>query len=301
VRPSDAQCAARPENAGKVYCLDEKTGKPHWIHETNSETWSTPLVADGKVYVCTKSKLITFAAGKERKVLSEVLLGSSAYSTPVAANGTLFVCSWSYIRAVQKGREACGGDCRNRNPGEQVNGRSAGGFRLLCRCISPVKISAAGSFAAASVPPLQKNCARRLTNRLPHLLSAPTMSTNLSSLDRIADLKAQIAAIEQGAIRELMEKRNTLSRELAAVDAEIARLTGKPVDGAKPRASAPKAAGKSPSLQELKAIIAADPEKTLNIRKGGYDLRNIKVLAQANPGLLQLGGKGAWPTVKLMK
>jgi hypothetical protein len=27
-------------------------------------------VADGKVYVCTKSKLITFAAGKERKVLS---------------------------------------------------------------------------------------------------------------------------------------------------------------------------------------------------------------------------------------
>ena len=35
--------------------------------------------------------------------------------------------------------------------------------------------------------------------------------------------------------------------------------------------------------------------------KGGYDLRNIKVLAQANPGLLQLGGKGAWPTVKLMK
>ena len=118
------------------------------------------------------------------------------------------------------------------------------------------------------------------------------MSTNLSSLDRIADLKAQIAAIEQGAIRELVEKRNTLSRELVAVEAEIARLTGKPVDGVKSRASAPKAAGKSPSLQELKAIIAEDPEKTLNIRKGGYDLRNIKVLAQANPGLLQLGGKG---------
>ncbi len=60
-------------------------------------------MADGKVYVCTKSKLITFAAGEERKVLSEVLLGSSAYSTPVAANGTLVVCSQSYIWAVQKG------------------------------------------------------------------------------------------------------------------------------------------------------------------------------------------------------
>jgi len=113
-------------------------------------------VADGKVYVCTKSKLITFAADKERKVISEVLLVSNAYSTPVAAIGTLFVCSRSYIWAVQKGREACGGDCRNRNPGEQVNGRSAGGFRLLCRCISPVKISVPGSFAAASVRPSQK-------------------------------------------------------------------------------------------------------------------------------------------------
>lgn len=112
-------------------------------------------MADGKVYVCTKSKLITFAAGKERKVLSEVLHGSSAYSTPIAANGTLFVCSQSYILAVQNGAKPAV-DCRNRNPGEQVNGRSAGGFRLLCRCISPVKISAAGSFAAASIRPLQK-------------------------------------------------------------------------------------------------------------------------------------------------
>ena len=127
------------------------------------------------------------------------------------------------------------------------------------------------------------------------------MSNTTSSIERIADLKAQIAALEKNAINELTEKRNALARELAAVDAEIARLTGRPVDGAKSRASAPKAAGKAPSLQDLKAIIAAEPEKTLNIRKGGYDLRNIKVLAQANPGLLQLGGKGAWPTVKLLK
>ncbi len=127
------------------------------------------------------------------------------------------------------------------------------------------------------------------------------MSNNQSSIERIADLKAQIAAIEQGAMQELMDRRNTLSRELAAVDAEIARLTGKPVEARKTRVSAPKAAGKSPSLQDLKGIIAAAPEKTLNIRKEGYDLRNIKTLAQANPQLLQLGGKGAWPTVKLLK
>jgi hypothetical protein len=58
---------------------------------------------------------------------------------------------------------------------------------------------------------------------------------------------------------------------------------------------------KSPSLQELKEILAAAPEKTLAVRSEGYDLRNIKVLASANPGLLKLGGKGAWPTVTLLK
>ena len=126
------------------------------------------------------------------------------------------------------------------------------------------------------------------------------MSTTSSSLDRITDLKAQIAALEKTALQELMDKRNSLSHQLASVDAEIARLTGKPVEGKKPRASASKVL-KSPSLQELKEILAAAPNKTIGIRKDGYDLQNIKTLAKANPGLLQLGGKAPWPTVTLLK
>ena len=89
--------------SGKVHCLDEKTGKPYWVHETGAETWSTPLVADGKVFVCTKKSLVTLATGKEKKVLSDITLGSSAYATPIVANGTLYVCSQSYLWAVQQG------------------------------------------------------------------------------------------------------------------------------------------------------------------------------------------------------
>ena len=122
-----------------------------------------------------------------------------------------------------------------------------------------------------------------------------------SSLDRITELKSQIATLEKNALKELMEKRNSLSHDLAAVDAEIARLTGKPVEGKKSRSSAPKPAGKNPSLQELKEILAAAPGKTIGIRADGYDLQNIKTLANANPQLLKLGGKGAWPTVTLLK
>ena len=122
------------------------------------------------------------------------------------------------------------------------------------------------------------------------------MSTTLTTIE---DLKAQIASLEKNALQELMEKRNTLSHELSTVDAEIAKL--RPVEGKKTHAVVAKATGKSPSLQELKALLAAAPNKTIGIRAEGYDLKNIKVLAAANPQLLSVGGKGAWPTVTLLK
>ena len=127
------------------------------------------------------------------------------------------------------------------------------------------------------------------------------MTTNTKSIDLIAQLKAEIAKLEQSALQELMDKRNALSHELASVDAEIAELTGKPVRTKGIAAAAPKTSGKSPSLQELKEILSAAPAKTLNIRKEGLDTANIKTLAKANPALLQLAGKGAWPTVTLLK
>lgn len=122
-----------------------------------------------------------------------------------------------------------------------------------------------------------------------------------SSLDRIQQLKAEIATLEQAAVQELMDRRNALAQELASVDAEIAKLTGKPVQEKRGRASQPKAPTKNIPLQELKELLAEAPNKTLNIRKEGLELRNIKILSNANPHLLKLGGKGAWPTVTLLK
>lgn len=126
------------------------------------------------------------------------------------------------------------------------------------------------------------------------------MSTN-SSLDRIQQLKAEIASLEQAAIQELMDRRNALNRELAIVDAELARLTGKPMEGKKTRSPRAAGPGKSLPLQELKELLATAPDKTVDIRKENLELRNIKILANANPHLLKIGGKGAWPTVTLLK
>ena len=57
---------------------------------------------------------------------------------------------------------------------------------------------------------------------------------------------------------------------------------------------------KKPDLQELKAILADLPKKTLSIRAEGYDTPNIKTLVEANPSLLRYT-KGAWPSVTLLK
>ncbi|HEY3897404.1 MAG TPA: hypothetical protein VGM54_02260 [Chthoniobacter sp.] len=125
------------------------------------------------------------------------------------------------------------------------------------------------------------------------------MSTPVSSLERLQQLQAEIAKLQQVAVQELMDRRNALSRELAAVDADIAKLTGKPVEAKKSRAAASPA--RNVPLQQLKDELAAAPNKTLDIRKSNLELRNIKNLVRVNPGLLKLGGKGAWPTVTLLK
>jgi DNA repair exonuclease SbcCD ATPase subunit len=129
------------------------------------------------------------------------------------------------------------------------------------------------------------------------------MAQPQSASDRLAALKAEIKQLEQTALSELVEKRNSLTQQLAQVDAEIAELTGNKPESKRRtrRASAISTPPRNLPLQELKELLAAAPEKTLSIRKENLELQNIKTLASANPHLLRLGGKGPWPTVTLLK
>ena len=124
------------------------------------------------------------------------------------------------------------------------------------------------------------------------------MSQNSASLSRIQELKAQIAQLEKQSIQELREKREAIVKEMAEIDTQLAELTGAPAEK-KTRATA--APGRSIPLSELKELLAAAPDKTLSIRQAGLELRNIKILAEANPHLLRIGGNGPWPTVTLLK
>jgi hypothetical protein len=119
-----------------------------------------------------------------------------------------------------------------------------------------------------------------------------------TSQERIDQLKAEISKLELAAVQELVDRRNSIIQELATVDAEIAKLTGKPVEEKKPQTAV--SSGRNIPLQQLKDELAAAPDKTLNIRKANLELRNIKILDRTNPGLLKLGGSGPWPTVTLL-
>ena len=88
--------------SGKLHCLEAATGKPLWVHESKLESWGTPLVADGKVFLGAGQFLLVMAAGREERPLGRISLGQPSYGTPVAANGTLYVASEKYLWAVQK-------------------------------------------------------------------------------------------------------------------------------------------------------------------------------------------------------
>ncbi len=79
--------------AGRLHCLDANNGQCFWVHETNSGVWGSTLVADEKVYMPTPKGLFVLAEGREKKVLSQINVGTTIYATPVAANGTLLVAS----------------------------------------------------------------------------------------------------------------------------------------------------------------------------------------------------------------
>lgn len=136
-----------------------------------------------------------------------------------------------------------------------------------------------------------------------------------ASLEAFDELLAAVAGLQEATERELREQREWLVYELARVEAELTELAGQaePVEPAEPApAETPKAAKKvrskataevvrKISLEELVAELEAAPDRTLNIRKAHLDVKSIKALAKANAHVLQLGGKGAWPTVTLVK
>jgi len=91
---------------GLSSCFDAATGKTLWEKErlrNFGDYYASPLAADGKVYLGTRSgSFYIFAATREKKLLNLIELGDPVSSTTVAANGVLYVAAMSRLYAVHK-------------------------------------------------------------------------------------------------------------------------------------------------------------------------------------------------------
>lgn len=104
--------------SGFVHCLDAETGKVQWVHDMQAHMWGSTLVADGKVYVGDEDgDFVVLASAKEKKVLSEVNMGSPVYSTPIIANGTMFLATQTHLFAIAEGATAGAKSATEAKPG----------------------------------------------------------------------------------------------------------------------------------------------------------------------------------------
>ena len=85
-----------------LHCVDAETGKACWTHDIAGEAWASALVADGKVYLGTRSgTFYVLAATRAKKLLATLDLKSPISATASAANSVLYVATMNRLYAVR--------------------------------------------------------------------------------------------------------------------------------------------------------------------------------------------------------
>jgi len=85
----------------KMHCVDRDTGKEVWTHDIKGEVWASPYVADGKVYLGTRSgAFYVFAATREKNLLFEHDFRVPISATTTAANGVLYIATMAQLFAI---------------------------------------------------------------------------------------------------------------------------------------------------------------------------------------------------------
>ncbi|MFO0866238.1 MAG: PQQ-binding-like beta-propeller repeat protein [Gemmataceae bacterium] len=88
---------------GVVNAADAKTGKIEWTHRIDANISSSPLIADGRMYITAEDGQTTvLELGNEAKVLAVNPLGETILACPVAAQGAIFLRSDKHLWCIAK-------------------------------------------------------------------------------------------------------------------------------------------------------------------------------------------------------
>ena len=85
----------------RMHCVDAATGQALWTDDIKGEAWASPYVADGKVYLGTRSgHCYVWTASREKQLLADFDLKVPISGTATAANGVLYVATMQNLYAI---------------------------------------------------------------------------------------------------------------------------------------------------------------------------------------------------------
>lgn len=77
---------------GVMVCYDAKSGEIYWEHEFDNGFYSSPMLAEGKIYLMDMAGIMhVFGAEKEFDLLAESPLGEKCMTTPAFADGRIYI------------------------------------------------------------------------------------------------------------------------------------------------------------------------------------------------------------------
>lgn len=95
--------------SGNIYCLDARTGRKFWQHDSPAQIFGSPLIVDGKIYITNQDgDVLIFALARDKQLIARNHISASGqfelpiYSSPIFANGTLYIVNQEMLYAIQQ-------------------------------------------------------------------------------------------------------------------------------------------------------------------------------------------------------
>ena len=90
-------------DAGGLHCLDARTGKRHWHHDTQSAIYASPLIVENLVYVANEDKVSIFRLAVDtNKPIAEINMQGEITTSPVFANEILYIITRDTLFTIRE-------------------------------------------------------------------------------------------------------------------------------------------------------------------------------------------------------
>lgn len=92
-----------PDFSGIVHCLNAENGEVQWRHDMRAQCLASPLIVDGKVFICDgDGDICILGVSSEKKLIAEHSMGDWMSASPIFANGILYLVERDTLFAIEQ-------------------------------------------------------------------------------------------------------------------------------------------------------------------------------------------------------